>query len=285
MPAVVSRGDFEIALVRDSAYWWDGGALFGVVPRTLWSRRTPPDEFNRIPLAFNCYLIRTGEHTILLETGLGDKRDTRDRERMRVPASTEPLPAVIARHGFDPEQIDIVINSHLHWDHCSGNTLLHQGRYAPAFPRARYFASRGEWRHAHERLERDRIAYLDENYDPLIDSGRMTLVDGDFEVVPGVWMRGAPGHNRDMTVITAQSRGRTFCFLSDVVPTAAHLQPTWIPALDLFPLESIRTKYDWLARAADEDWICGFGHDLDIDFTRIARHPKTSFAALPVNME
>jgi glyoxylase-like metal-dependent hydrolase (beta-lactamase superfamily II) len=138
-------GDFALTLVRDSVYWWDGGAMFGVVPKTLWSRKTPADELNRVPLAFNCYLIRTGDHTILIETGGGDKMDPRARERAKLPPVPDPLPEVIARHGIDPESIDIVINSHLHWDHCSGNTVLTPNGAVPAFPRARCFASRAEW--------------------------------------------------------------------------------------------------------------------------------------------
>ena len=141
----VTVGDFEVSLIRDSVYWWDGGALFGVVPKTLWGRRYEDDELNRVAFGFNCYLIRNGEHTILIETGMGDKLDARARERMRVAAETEPLSSVIAHHGFDPETIDIVINSHLHWDHCSGNTVMKGDRAVPAFPRARYFASHGEW--------------------------------------------------------------------------------------------------------------------------------------------
>jgi len=272
-------GDFALNLVRDSTYWWDGGAMFGVVPKTLWSRKTPADELNRVPLGFNCYLIRTGDHTILIETGGGDKMDPRARERTKLPPAADPLPEVIARHGIDPESIDIVINSHLHWDHCSGNTVLTPSGAVPAFPRAHYFASRGEWEHAHQRHVRDSVAYIDDNYDPLLVSGRMTLVEDGHQVVPGVTLHRAPGHNRDMMVITAESRGQTFCFLSDMVPTAAHLQPTWIPGFDLYPLESIDTRTQWLTRAADEDWLCAFGHDPDIAFTRIAHDPKTKFAA------
>jgi glyoxylase-like metal-dependent hydrolase (beta-lactamase superfamily II) len=152
-------------------------------------------------------------------------------------------------------------------------------RAEPALPRARYFAARGEWEHAHERLIRDGVSYLDENYDPLVESGRMTLVDGDFEAAPGVWMRRAPGHNRDMMVITAESGGKTFCFLSDLVPTHAHVQPSWISAFDLYPLQAIESKIDWLGRAADEGWVCGFAHDPAVDFARVRRDEKRMFAA------
>ena len=151
-------------------------------------------------------------------------------------------------------------------------------RRAAGFPRARYFASRGEWEHAHERLARDGVSYIDANYDPLVESGQMTLVDGDYEVAPGIWMRRAPGHNRDMMVVTAKSGGQTFCFLSDLVPIAAHLQPTWVAAFDLLPAAAIETKIRWLTAAAEGNWLCAFSHDPAIDFARIVKHPKTGFA-------
>jgi glyoxylase-like metal-dependent hydrolase (beta-lactamase superfamily II) len=249
-----------------------------VVPKTLWGRRIESDEANRVPMAFNCYLVRTGEHQILIETGLGDKRDARARERMKVAAETESLPETLARRGIDPESIDIVINSHLHWDHVSGNTIADGDGVRPAFPRARYFASRGEWEHAHERHVRDSVSYLDENYDPLVESGQMTLVAGDHEVAPGVWMRRAPGHNRDMAVITAESGGKTFCFLSDLVPTAIHLQPSWVAAFDLSPIESIDNKVKWLGAAADGGWWCGFAHETQAPLVQVVRDAKTGFA-------
>jgi glyoxylase-like metal-dependent hydrolase (beta-lactamase superfamily II) len=276
----VTAGDFEISHVQAARYRWDGGAYFGVVPKTLWGRKAASDELNRIELAFNCYVVRTGEHTILIETGAGDKLDARSRDRMALPPQPEDLRDAIAAQGIDPESIDIVVNSHLHFDHCGGNTILTAAGPAAAFPRARYFASRPEWEHAHTRHPRDSVSYNDANYDPLVDSGRMTLVDGDYEVAPGVWMRRAPGHNRDLCVVTAESNGRTFCFWSDLIPTAHHVQPTWVMAFDLYPMECIDQKSKWLARAADEGWVCGFSHDPHIGFARIERDEKTSFRAV-----
>jgi glyoxylase-like metal-dependent hydrolase (beta-lactamase superfamily II) len=272
-------GGFEVTRIPAAYYRWDGGAFFGVVPKLLWGRKTPADELNRIHVAFNCYVIRTDEHVILIETGVGDKLDARARERMDLPPEAEPLPEIIARHGIDPESIDMVINSHLHFDHCGGNTFLTPTGARAAFPRARYIASRPEWEHAHQRLSRDSISYIDANYDPLVASGQMTLVDGDHEAAPGIWMRRAPGHNRDMMIVTAESAGAAFCFFSDLVPTTAHTQPTWVAAFDIFPLESIETKTRWLSAAARENWICGFGHEPDVPFAKIVPDPKISFAA------
>jgi glyoxylase-like metal-dependent hydrolase (beta-lactamase superfamily II) len=278
----IELGGFRITLIRDSCYWWDGGAMFGVVPKTLWSRKIPADDLNRVRMGFNCYLIETGDHTILVETGGGDKMEPRFRERAGMDPVPTPLPEVIARAGFDPERIDIVVNSHLHWDHCGGNTRLTPEGAVPNFPRARYYTARGEWEHAHDRHPRDAVSYIDTNYDGLVASGQMQLVEGEFEVAPGVRLHPAPGHNRDLMIVTASSEGRTFCFWSDLIPSAAHVQPTWVAAFDLYPLTAIDTKTAWLARAADENWITGFGHDAEVAFASIARHPRKQFEAVVI---
>jgi len=277
----VALGDFEITLVRAGFYWWDGGAIFGVVPRTLWSKKFAPDELNRIRFGFNCYVIRTGEHSILIETGAGDKLDSRARARMKLPDRELPLPEILAAQGIDPESIDIVINSHLHFDHCGGNTVLSNGAAKPAFPRARYYTRRGEWEHAHERHIRDSVSYIDANYDPLVESGRMVLLDGDCEIAPGVALKLAPGHNRDMGVVTVTSGGQTFCFFSDLIPSSAHVTPSWVAAFDLFPLEAIDVKIQWMSEAARGNWVCGFGHDPEVAFAHIEKDGQT-FSAVPL---
>ncbi|HWB96709.1 MAG TPA: MBL fold metallo-hydrolase, partial [Bryobacteraceae bacterium] len=174
----IDLGAFQITLVRAGLHYWDGGVLFGVVPKTLWGRYTTADELNRIPLGFNCYVIQTDEHTILIETGCGDKPDERLRERARI-SMERSLPEQVAASGIDPEKVDLVLNTHLHWDHCGGNTVLTADGARAAFPRARYYTRRGEWKHAHERHVRDSVSYIDANYDPLVDSGQMCLIDED----------------------------------------------------------------------------------------------------------
>jgi len=273
-------GDFEITLVRAGFYWWDGGAMFGVVPKTLWSGHFAADESNRVRLGFNCYVIRTGDHSILIETGAGDKPDRKARERMKLPDAAPVLPQILAEQGIDFESIDIVINTHLHFDHCGGNTFLTGGAVEAALPRARYYTRRGEWEHAHERHIRDRVSYIDANYDPLVENGQMQLLDADFEVAPGIEMKLAPGHNRDMMVVTASSREQTFCFFSDLIPTAAHVAPSWVAAFDLFPLEAIESKTRWLDKAAHGEWICGFAHDPKVAFAHVSKTGE-SFAAVP----
>jgi glyoxylase-like metal-dependent hydrolase (beta-lactamase superfamily II) len=281
MMSRVALGDFDITLVRAGFYWWDGGAIFGVVPKTLWIKRFEPDELNRIRLGFNCYVIRTGDHSILIETGAGDKLDAKARARMKLPEAAPEFPEILAAAGIDPESIDIVINTHLHFDHCGGNTCLSNGGVKPAFPRARYYTRRGEWEHAHTRHIRDSVSYIDANYDPLVASGQMQLLDDDCEIAPGISVKLAPGHNRDMMVVTAASAGRTFCFFSDLIPTAAHATPSWVAAFDLFPLQAIDTKLRWLDDAACGDWLCGFGHEPEVAFAQIKKTGQ-AFSADPI---
>jgi glyoxylase-like metal-dependent hydrolase (beta-lactamase superfamily II) len=239
--------------------------MFGVVPKTLWSQHQPADELNRIEAAFNCLVVDTGKQRILIETGGGVRHDARARERMRL---EDPTRLRVA--DLDPDSIDLVINTHLHWDHCSGNTVDRDGHTFPAFPQARYLTQRGEVEHAREQHPRDRVSYLAVNYEPLIASGRMHLIDGDTEVAPGVDVQVAPGHNRDMMVVFIRSRGETLCHLADLCPYACQITPTWVAGFDLFPLETIASKQSLLTRAAREAWWLSFGHDPLVQFARIA---------------
>lgn len=267
MPSL-KLGDFRITPVRAGSYWWDGGSMFGVVPKTLWSKHEPSDESNRIEAGFNCFVVDTGAQRILIETGGGVRHDERSRERMRLPDPPR-LTEVLAGAGFDPRSIDVVINTHLHWDHCGGNTAGEGSHVFPALPRARYVTQRGELDHAREQLPRDAVSYRAVNYEPLIESGHMHLLDGDGEVAPGVDVRVIPGHTREMMVVLARSGGETWCHLADLVPYAAHVTPTWVTAFDLFPLETIEGKTQLLGCAAAEGWWCSFAHDPRVSFAKI----------------
>ncbi len=242
--------------------------MFGVVPKTLWSKQQHSDELNRVEAGFNCFVIETGSQRILVDTGGGVRHDEKARERMRMPDPAR-LDEALAGQGFAPESIDIVVNTHLHWDHCSGNTVDRGGKIFPALPNARYMTQRGEVDHAREQHPRDAVSYQAVNYEPLIESGHMHLLSGDAEIAPGVEVRVAPGHNRDMMIVMVRSRNETWCNLSDLAPFRGHITPTWVAAFDLYPLETIATKTEVLQRAAGEDWLCSFGHDPDVAFTRI----------------
>jgi glyoxylase-like metal-dependent hydrolase (beta-lactamase superfamily II) len=260
---------FRVSLLRAGVYWWDGGAFFGVVPKTLWNPLIPCDELNRIPAALNCYLLEIGGRRVLIETGIGERHDAKTRERIRLAEGSARVPV-------EPESIDLVVNSHLHWDHCGGNTIDSEEGPAPAFPNARYIAQRGEYEHAIEQHPRDAVSYRDVNYEPLVRTGKMQLITGNLEVVPGLEMRVVPGHNRDMCVLLARSGKDVFCFWSDLIPTAAHVHPTWVAAFDLYPLDTIDNKTRLLETAVREGWWCGFAHDSKA-FARIGKDSKGRF--------
>jgi glyoxylase-like metal-dependent hydrolase (beta-lactamase superfamily II) len=201
---------------------------------------------------------------VLIETGLGNKLSAKMRE---IHQNQELLPASLAAAGVRPEEVDIVINSHLHFDHCGWNTTLHpDGSVTPTFPNARYFAHLGEVEHGHLQLDRDRVSYLSPNYDPLIESGQMTLltdrgIQSDAAIVPGISVELFPGHTRQMMAVHIESEGQHACYISDLIPTAAHLDPTWVMGYDLDPLECIEQKKRFYQRAIPEKWLVLFTHD------------------------
>ena len=261
-------GDFELTLVSDGTYLTDGGAFFGVVPKVLWGRKVGPDEFNRIRVGLNSVLVRTGKLNVLIETGIGNKLQEKQKRIWQAP---EKLLDSLREAGAQPEDIDIVINSHLHFDHCGWNTVYRDGHAVATFPKAKYYAPEGEWRHGQLQLERDRVSYLSDNYNPLIDSGQMQLIEGEAEIVPGISVVPYPGHTRNMNAVFIRSGGKTACYISDLVPTSWHLEPTWLMAYDLFPLETIENKKKYYEKAVPEQWLTIFTHDPEIGWGTIAK--------------
>jgi glyoxylase-like metal-dependent hydrolase (beta-lactamase superfamily II) len=255
----VSIGDFELIVLTDGSYYLDGGAMFGVVPKPLWEKRAPADEKNRILLGTNTVVVRDGEHTVVIETGIGNKLAPKARE---IYQSKALLPASFEAAGIRPEEVAVVINTHLHFDHCGWNTTLHEdGSVMPTFPNARYYAPRGEVEHGRLQLERDAVSYIADNYEPLIASGQMTLLEGSQEIVPGISVEMYPGHTAQMMAVTIRSRGQTACYISDLIPTSAHLDLTWGMGYDLDPLRVIEERKRFYARAIPEEWLVLFTHD------------------------
>jgi glyoxylase-like metal-dependent hydrolase (beta-lactamase superfamily II) len=242
----------------------DGGAMFGVVPKPLWERRIPPDERNRIPLALRCLLVETPDALVLVDTGIGNKEDERFREIYGVenPGAPTRLEDAIRAAGHTPEDVDIVINTHLHFDHAGGNTVREpDGDIGPAFPRARHVVQRRELEFAGLPNERIRASYMAPNHEPITRAGLWDLVDGEAEIVPGVRVVPTPGHTPHHQSVLIGSEGQTACFLADLVPTAAHLPLPWIMGYDLEPLVTLETKRGLLDRARAEDWLLVFEHD------------------------
>ena len=252
-------GDFELSVFSDGTYPLDGGAFFGVVPKVMWSRKVHSDEKNYVTAGLNSLLIRTGKQTVLVETGMGNKLSDRMIKFFGQPAK---LVDNLAAGAVAPENVDIVINSHLHFDHCGWNTVRDQrGIIVPTFPRAKYYAPEGEWRYGRHPSERDAISFIAENYDPLVESGQMTLLKGGEEIVPGISVKTFPGHTAHMLAVLVRSRGQTACYISDLMPTTAHIDLTWGMSFDLYPLQTIASKKEYYARAIPEKWLTVFTHD------------------------
>ena len=278
-------GDVEVVRLLDGTFRVDGGAMFGVVPQTLWAKQAAPDRENRITLGLNCFLVRTPGATLLLDTGVGP-----DVSRRYVDFySFERGPGLFGlldEEGIGRDGIDLVVNSHLHFDHCGGNTLrAADGSWTPGFPKARYAVQRGEWEQALHPVERDKPSYLPVRLRALADGDRLLLLDGDGPVAPGVEAVLVPGHTAFHMGVKVSSGGTTFFYLGDAVPTAAHVELPYIMSYDLYPVDTFDNKKALLERAADEGWILGFSHDLRHPFGAVRRAGKRLVAVPPGGAE
>jgi glyoxylase-like metal-dependent hydrolase (beta-lactamase superfamily II) len=251
-------GDFEVLVLSDGTYELDGGAFFGVVPKVLWEKRVQPDARNMLKVGTNSLLVRDGKRTVLIETGIGSKLS---EKQQGIHKNQVQLMKSFEAAGVAPDEVDIVINTHLHFDHCGWNTYYRDGKAVATFPRAKYFVQAGEVAHAHEQHERDRVSYLADNYDPLIESGQMTLLEGDAEIASGISVRVFPGHTRDMQVVNVHSGGTTLSYPSDLIPTTNHLDPTWVLGYDLYPLTTIDNRHKFYREAIPHKWLVAFTHD------------------------
>ena len=263
-------GDYRVEIIPDTEFRLDGGAMFGVVPRNLWSRACPPDEQNRIRMNMNCVFVEAGAEKILIETGIGEKWPAKQTAMYGITRERPLAESLRAIAGVGPEEITIVVNTHLHFDHAGGNTKLDaSGQAVPAFPNARYFVSRAEFEHAEHPSERDRASYLPDNWQPLHAGGQLELKEANYEVVPGLRMENHPGHNRSMQCWRLEREGRTLFGFADLVPMRAHVPFSWIMGYDLYPVETLEAKKNLLPQAARENWTCLFYHDPDEPLARI----------------
>jgi glyoxylase-like metal-dependent hydrolase (beta-lactamase superfamily II) len=305
----LTLGDFELSVFSDGTYPLDGGAFFGVVPKVMWSRKVAADDKNYVTAGLNSLLIRTegprtGKQTVLVETGIGNKLSERMIKFYGQPAK---LLDNLAAAGVAPEDVDIVINSHLHFDHCGWNTVRDKnGKIVPTFPRAKYYAPEGEWQYARRPSERDAISFIPENYDPLVETGQMTLLKGGEEILPGISVKAFPGHTAHMQAVIVNGRpglerarlsaapqvapnegalapaDTAACYISDLMPTTAHIDLTWGMAFDLYPLQTIESKKEYYARAIPEKWLTVFTHDPKVPWAYVEKDEAGKLVAREV---
>jgi glyoxylase-like metal-dependent hydrolase (beta-lactamase superfamily II) len=256
-------GDYRVEIIPDTEFHLDGGAMFGVVPRTLWSKVSPPDDHNRIRMNMNCLFVDTGKEKVLLETGIGEKWSSKQTDMYGITRKHSLSETLKAKTGHAAEDITIVVNTHLHFDHAGGNTKLEDGAPVPAFPNARYLVGSAELDHAESPSERDQASYLSDNWRPLRATGQLEARPAHYEVVPGLSMETYPGHNRSMQCWRLTRGGKTLFGFADLIPMQAHVRLPWIMGYDLYPTETLDSKKKLLPQALNNGWICHLYHEPD----------------------
>jgi len=253
-------GRFEIDIFSDGTFKLDGGAMFGVVPKVFWEKQKTPDALNRIEMDMSCLLIRDADHVVVVETGAGTKMSDKLRGIYGIERPPQLLDELKAR-GVRPEDVTLVVNTHLHFDHAGGNTRRDGDALVATFPRASYVFQRLEWQDATRPNERTHASYYPEDFAPLEAAGKLELIDEAVEILPGIRLDRVQGHTRGTQTVRVTDGKRTVFFSSDFMPDRHHLPLPWIPAQDLFPLDTLEAKRTILGRAVEEQWIVGFTHD------------------------
>lgn len=267
-PLVETRtiGSMRVHAIQAGGQRLDGGAMFGVVPKPLWERRIPADARNRIQLGMRCLLLEHASGLVLIDTGAGNKESAKFHDIYGVENSgadgRTALEDGLAQVGVRPEDVDVVLSTHLHFDHAGGNTYVDEaGAIRPTFPRARYLVQRGEYEYATHTNERTAASYFEHNFVPTMQSGQLELIEGDRDVMDGIRAIVTPGHTPHHQSFLITSGGERAVFLGDLVPTHAHLPLPWIMGYDVEPLVTLESKRRLLAQAAEEGWTVVFEHD------------------------
>ena len=273
-------GDYRVEIVPDTEFRLDGGAMFGVVPRVLWERVCPPDELNRIKQQMNCVFVDTGKEKVLIETGIGEKWSDKETQIYGIYREKPFAETLFEKTGCTPDDITFVVNTHLHFDHAGGNTILSEppasagGQFVsassvPQFKNARYLVSARELEHAESPHERDRASYLPENWRPMIETRQLEAMPDDYEPVPGLKLQTIRGHSETMQTWQLMRDGKTMYGFADLIPTSHHVPLPWIMGYDLYPTETLAFKKEILPKAVEEQWMCLFYHDFEMPVCRL----------------
>jgi len=267
----VALGHFEIYGLRDGLFCLDGGAMFGVVPKVLWEKKYPPDRFNRIKFALNSVLINTRHSRVLVDTGIGGDLDLKSTDIYSVEREPGLVPS-LQKLGYEADDIDFVVNTHLHFDHCGGNTFRNEkGEFEPTFPKAKYIIQKAEWEYALNPCYRDKPSYHTQNFLPLEKYSLVHFVEGNEEIVEGVEVVVVSGHTSHHQCVKVCSEGKVLFYLGELVPTSAHIGLSYIMSYDLFPLETLENKKKIYDQAIQEDWIIAFDHDPEHYFGKVKK--------------
>ena len=250
-------GSYEVSVLEGERFRLDGGAMFGVVPKVLWSRPHPPDDLNRIQMVARCLLVRGEGRVVVVDTGMGDAWTGRERDIYAIENGHRSIAAALAARGVEPADVTDVIFTHLHFDH-AGGAVTHG---MPAFPRARHHVQRDHLEWALHPTERDRRSFREETFVPLRDAGLLVLAEGPGEVLPGIAVEPTRGHTIGHQVVRIGEGPGSIVFCGDLIPTAAHMPAPWVMSYDLQPVLTMQEKTDLLSRAAAGRWILVMEHD------------------------
>lgn len=262
-------GDWTFKIFSDGFFRLDGGASFGIVPKTRWEQRIPADDRNRIRVALRCLLAEGHGHRVLIDTGIGDRWDAKQRDIYGMDRRAGQLLTELDAAGIARDSITDVVLTHLHFDHAGGNCLDLADGMTPAFPEATWWVQRQHWDWAHNPSDRDRTSFRPDDFDVLADTGRLELVDGHVEILPELRVAPTAGHTPGMQIPEFHTTDGTLVFLADLIPTVAHVHLPWVAGFDLNPLLSLAEKRSLLSRAVEDDYLLVFQHDPEHETCRV----------------
>lgn len=269
-------GQFEIGSFVEQKFRLDGGSMFGVIPKTMWQRLIPADENNLIPMVTNLFVLKAHGKNVIFDIGLGDNLTDREMKIYGTDGVSH-LDDGLQSFGISPEQIDYVILTHLHTDHCGGAVKKSGDSYVPRFPNARYVIDRSEWEMAINPDERTSAVYVPERLLPLEAAGQVEFIDGDREILPGIKSVRTGGHTSAHYALEIESEGQKCWYYADIFPSSAHIKVPFVPATDLHPLDTMAIKRKVLPRLIEEDIILAFDHDIKMPFGRVKQDGKNLF--------
>jgi len=274
----------EFHIIPTGRVWVDPGGPFGLVPRTLWSRVQKTNEEHLVPMNLNCLLIISEGKVILVDNGLGDKLNEKGIRQWGLEHPEGTMAENLAKHGVKLEDVNIMIDTHLHSDHCSGNTTVANGKVVPTFPNAQYWVQRLEWAEAMHPDERTRSTYLFENYVPIWESGKFRFLHGDTQVTKEVRCVVTPGHTRGHQCVLVEGGERPLLYVADLASYAVHMERrAWVTAYDVEPLENIRTKGYWQQWALENKALLVFEHDATMPLGELTKDEEGKLKVKPVD--